>query len=106
MSNTERQLDANRKFGINNKYTNFFLFPISNDLFKSSSEEKDKFKKIKLNTIVVYIILFMIIDLSKSQIIMFEFNKICNNIIYEKVKKILFDDIKLLQMIINHKKFK
>ena len=96
MSNTERQLDANRKFGINNKYTNFFLFPISNDLFKSSSEEKDKFKKIKLNTIVVYIILFMIIDLSKSQIIMFEFNKICNNIIYEKVKKILFDDIKII----------
>lgn len=96
MSNLDRQLDANRKYGINNKYTNFFLFPLTNDLFKSSSEEKDKFKKIKLNTIVVYIILFMILDISRSQVTMFEFNKICNNIVYEKVKKILFNDIKVI----------
>lgn len=96
MSNVDRQLDANRKYGINNKYTNFFLFPLTNDLFKSSSEEKDKFKKIKLNTIVVYIILFMILDISRSQVTMFEFNKICNNIVYEKVKKLLFNDIKVI----------
>ena len=81
MSNIERQLDANRKFGINTKFTNFFIFPLTNDLFKSSSDEKDKFKRIKLNTIIVYIILFMILDIkNRSQIIMIEFNKICNNL--------------------------
>ena len=84
MSNIERQLDANRKFGINTKFTNFFIFPLTNDLFKSSSDEKDKFKRIKLNTIIVYIILFMILDIkNRSQIIMIEFNKICNNLIYD-----------------------
>ena len=97
MSNIERQLDANRKFGINTKYTNFFIFPLTNDLFKSSSDEKDKFKRIKLNTIIVYIILFMILDIkNRSQIIMIEFNKICNNLIYEKVKNILFGDLKII----------
>ena len=97
MSNIERQLDANRKFGINTKYTNFFLFPLTNDLFKSSSEEKDKFKRIKLNTIIVYIILFMILDIkNRSQIIMIEFSKICNNLIYEKVKNLLFNDLKII----------
>lgn len=96
MSNLERQQDANRKYNINNKYTNFFIFGVSNDLFKSSSEEKDKFKKLKLNTIVVYIILFMILDLSESQIVMLEYNKLCNNIIYEKLENILFKDIKII----------
>lgn len=96
MSNLERQTNANRKYGINTKYTNFFIFPLTNDLFKSSSEEKDKFKKIKLNSIIVYILLFMILDLNKSQIVMFDFNKICNIFIYEKIKNILFSDFKLL----------
>lgn len=96
MSNLERQQYANRKFGINNNYTNFFIFPLTNDLFKSSSEEKDKFKKIKLNTIIVYIILFMILDINNSQILMLEFNKVCNNFIYEKVKNILFSEIKII----------
>lgn len=96
MSNLDRQSDASRKFGINTKFTNFFIFPITNDLFKSSSEEKDKFKRIKINTIIVYIILFMILDLNDSQIIMIEFNKICNNLIYEKVKSILFSNLKIV----------
>lgn len=97
MSNIERQLDANRKFGINTKFTNFFIFPLTNDLFKSSSDEKDKFKRIKLNTIIVYIILFMILDIkNRSQIIMIELNKICNNLIYDKIKNILFGELKIV----------
>ena len=97
MSNLDRQQDANRKFGINNNYTNFFIFPLTNDLFKSSSEEKDKFKKIKLNTIIVYIILFMILDINSSQILILEFNKVCNNFVYNKVKNILFSEIKIIK---------
>lgn len=93
MDKRTRELNAFRNYGISSDYTFFFIFPLTNDIFKSSSRELDKFKKFKLNNIIVYILLFMILDLNESQVIMFEYNKICNYIFFDRFKKILFENL-------------
>jgi hypothetical protein len=95
MDKRNRELAAFRNYGVSSDYTYFFIFPLTNDIFKSSSKETDKFKKIKVNNIIAYILLFMIIDLNDSQVIMFEYNKICNYILFDKFKDILFNKLKI-----------
>ena len=89
----ERQKNAFNNYGINFEYSNFFLFPLDNDIFKFSSNNIDKFKKIKINNIICYIILLIIIQLNPTQILLFEINKYCNIIIFNKVKNILFEKL-------------
>ena len=93
MDKRTRELNAFRNYGISSAFTFFFIFPLSNDIFKFSSKELDKFKKFKINNIIVYILLFMILELNESQIMMFEYNKICNYIIFDRLKKILFEKL-------------
>ena len=95
MDKRTRELNAFRNYGISLEYTLFFIFPLTNDIFKSSSKEIDKFKKIKINNIITYILLFMILELNDSHILMFEYNKICNYILFDRLKKILFDKLML-----------
>ena len=90
-----RQLNAFRNYGISSDYTFFFIFPLTNDIFKSSSKELDKFKKVKVNNIITYILLFMILELNDSQVIMFDYNKVCNYILFDRFKKVLFDKLML-----------
>ena len=93
MDKRTRELNAFRNYGISSDFTFFFIFPLTNDIFKSSSKELDKFKKFKINNIIVYILLFMILDLNESQVMMFDYNKICNYILFDRLKKILFEKL-------------
>jgi hypothetical protein len=95
MDKRNRELLAFRNYGVSSDYTFFFIFPLSDDIFKSSSKETDKFKKIKVNNIIAYILLFMILDLNDSQVLMFEFNKICNHLLFTKFSNILFGNLKI-----------
>ena len=95
MDKRSRELAAFRNYGVSSDYTFFFIFPLTDDIFKSSSKETDKFKKIKVNNIITYILLFMILDLNDSQVILFEYNKICNYLLFDKFKDILFGKLKI-----------
>ena len=95
MDKRSRELAAFQNYGVSSDYTFFFIFPLANDIFKSSSKETDKFKKIKVNNIITYILLFMVLDLNDSQILMFDYNKICNYILFDKFKSILFSKLKI-----------
>lgn len=95
MDKRSRELAAFRNYGVSSDYTFFFIFPLTNDIFKSSSKETDKFKKIKVNNIITYILLFMILDLNDSQVLMFDYNKICNYVLFDKFKSILFSKLRI-----------
>jgi len=95
MSKRDREIKASQNYNISPDYTFFFIFALSDDIFKFSSKEVDKFKKIKINNIIAYILFFMIIDLNDSQINMFEFDKTCNFLLYKKFGHLLFDKLKL-----------
>ena len=96
MNKREREIKAFQKYNILYDFSNFFIFTISNDIFKYSSIEIDKFKKIKRNNIITYIIYFMIMELNATQINMFDFDKRCNFLFFNKFGYKLFDKIKLL----------
>lgn len=89
----ERERLATQNYGISPDNSNYFIFPLSNDIFKFSSKEIDKFKKIKLNNIISYIIFMMILELNLTQIINIEFDKNCNLYLFEKFGLNLFDNL-------------
>ncbi|AYV79686.1 MAG: hypothetical protein Faunusvirus37_5, partial [Faunusvirus sp.] len=85
---------AIKKYGI--KSSDFFLFPLNNSIFVFSSKDTDKFKIQKFNNIICHIIFAIIIDLSASQILYFNYgkiDKICNFYLYDKYNTNLFDNI-------------
>ena len=93
MNKRKREMEALNKYGISSDNSNFFIFPLSNDIFKFSSKEIDKYKKIKLNNIIVYIIFLMLLEINHSQIINIEFDKSCNLFLFEKFGIKLFDNL-------------
>lgn len=96
MSKRDREIKAYQQYNIQPEFSNFFIFPVSNDIFKFSSNEVDKFKKIKANNIISYIIFFMLLDFNSSQIMQFEFDKNCNVLIYDNVGSKIFENLKII----------
>ena len=95
MNGRERTLKAFQNYGISSDFTYFFIFPLSNDIFVTTSAETDKFKKMKRNNIIAYILYFMILDLNDSHVNMFDFNKSCNFFLFTKFKDIIFKNLKI-----------
>lgn len=73
--------------------TNFFLFKLENDIFTYSSKETDKFKLFKMNNILTYIMISIIIELNLSQILYLTFDKLVNYFLFTKFGFGLFDNL-------------
>ena len=93
LNKKHREMNASKNYNISFDYSNYFVFPIENNIFQFSTEDIDKFKKIKINSIVAYIILFMLLEINPSQVLSFEFNKYCNLFFYEKFGKSYFSNL-------------
>ena len=93
----QREKNAYIEFGINSEFSNYFLFKLENDIFRFSSDDTDKFKKIKINNIFVIIIFSFFIRLSYNTFINVPLNdKYCNYYFYEKFGNIIFKDLKII----------
>lgn len=93
LNKRDRERLAATNYGISPDYSNYFIFPLSNDIFKYSSQDVDKFKKIKLNNILIYNIFLMILELNTTQIMNIEFDKNCNLFLFNKFGIKLFDNL-------------
>lgn len=82
-----------KKYGVNSNLSHFFLFELKNEIFTYSSKEIDKFKKGKVNSIVTYILLIMLIEMSSAIIHGFNTEKMLNYYVFEKVGYSLFDGL-------------
>jgi hypothetical protein len=90
----KQKLDlAEKNYGINKQYTNYFLFKLDNDIFVYTSQDTDKFKKLKYNNILAYIILLILIDISNNQIFYFNFDKNYNYLLFNKFGYGLFNNL-------------
>ena len=87
------------KYGINKDLTNFFIFPLDNSIFTYSSKEKDYYKPIKRNNILLYVVFLILIEYSETQILFASGDKTCNYYLYSKYGRNLFDNIKILKNI-------
>lgn len=81
------------KYGLNKDLSNFFVFELDNNIFVYSSKDKDFYKPIKRNNILIYIIFLLILEISDSQILYMTGDKICNYYLYSKYATTWFDGI-------------
>lgn len=90
-------------YGINRNYSNFWNFELKNDIFQFSSKDIDKFKPIKTNNVIAYIIFLIILETADTHIMYIgdDKKKRCNFAIFNKVMENLFGGLKI---IINKKK--
>jgi hypothetical protein len=86
-----------KMYGISRDLTDLFVFDLDNSIFIYSSKEKDYYKHIKHNNVIVYIIITMILELNESHIGFLYGDKkgICNYTIYEKYGQVLFEGLKI-----------
>ncbi len=89
----QRGEQAQKVYGINPSISNFFYFDLENSIFIYSSQETDKYKKIKLNNILSYIVFAIINRMSLSQITYLNFDKVCNLFLFEKYGMNLFEGL-------------
>ena len=93
----QREKNAQIEFGINSEFSNYFLFKLENDIFRFSSDDTDKFKRIKINNIFIIIIFCFFIRLNYNTFINVPMNdKYCNYYFYEKFGDIIFKDLKII----------
>jgi len=77
------------------KYSEYFAFPVENDIFVYSSRDTDKFKKMKYNTILTHIAVLMLLDINNASIIYLNPDKLINITIFEKYGLGTLDNLKL-----------
>jgi hypothetical protein len=105
-NNNLKQIYKNRnenqikKYGISKDLTNLFVFELDNSIFIYSSKDKDYYKHIKQNNVLVYVLFLSILELTDGQILAMSNDRTCNYYWFDKYTHVLFDDLKL---IINNK---
>ena len=80
-----------KKYGCS--MSNFFLFKLDNDIFTYSSKEIDKFKLFKINNILTYLMIGLILEINLSQILFFNFDKLVNYFLFTKFGFNLFNNL-------------
>jgi hypothetical protein len=80
-------------YGIPKEYNIFFIFNLDNSIFSRSSKDKVDYNKIqKLNNIICFILILLIIDITEQQILTITDNDIvCNLKNFKNFKNLLFD---------------
>lgn len=78
------------KYQINPKLSSLFAFTLTDDIFVFSTKEVDYFKILKYNNIIIYSLFVLMSNLNKGQILELKNDKICNVLVYSKIKDDLF----------------
>ena len=86
---------SNKNYNIHKDLTNLFFFELKDEIFLTSSDEKDYYKLIKFNNVISYIVILIITELNAGQLMNLKDDKMCNFFLYEKVGKNLFDNLLL-----------
>lgn len=84
-------------YGIDKELTNLFVFELENSIFFYSSKDKDFFKKIKQNNVLIYILFLMVLELNDAHIMAMVGDKICNYYFFEKYGQALFNNMKIIK---------
>lgn len=90
----ERLEKINQMYGIPKEITNFFVFELDNSIFVYSSKDKDYYKTIKRNNILMYIVFMIILEFNDSQIIYLIGDKTCNYFMFTHAYQ-LFENLKI-----------
>lgn len=84
-------------YGLSKDFSNLFVFELDNSIFVYSSKDKDFYKPIKRNNILVYILFLIILELSQTQLYYMTGDKTCNYYLFSKYAINWFTNIKILK---------
>lgn len=85
-------------YGISKNLSSLFVFEMENNIYMTSSKDKDQeqFKMIKRNNLIVYIMIYLIMELNESQLTFFAPDKgLCDIRIFDKVWDSLFKGLRI-----------
>lgn len=93
----DRNINAVKLYGINRDLSNFFIFTLEDNIF-TYSKDKDVYKPIKYNNILIYLIIYFILEINPSNLhyMMGDKKSVCNYSMFEKHKLTLFDGLKII----------
>ena len=92
----EKPTNYEESYGIQKSYSQFYIFKLTDDIFKYASNDVDKYKKQKINNILCYVILVMLLDISKFHIVNLNIDKLCNLIIYKRTGINFFQKLNII----------
>lgn len=81
-------------YGITDSY--LYIFELDNEIFKSSSKDKDTYKVVKRNNILIYILFLSVLEITDAQILYMTGDKLCNYGSFEKFGTRLLKDLKII----------
>jgi hypothetical protein len=95
----ERNERTSKKYEISRNISNLFVFDLENSIFQFSSKDVDKYKVIKMNNIIAYIVMNLLLDLNETHIAFLSSDKkyFCDFELFDKYYKVLYGNIKFLK---------
>lgn len=92
----ERKEVASKLYGLGN-FSNLFTFDLDNSILQFTSKDKDQYRPIKINNIIIYLLIFIVLDLNELQIkFLSDDNKyMCNYDNFNKIYMSLFSELKI-----------
>ena len=95
----ERNEKTKNIYNINRNISNLYIFNLENNVFEFSSQDKDKFKPLKKNNIISYVIIVILLELTSAQIysLLTDKNFFIHYEFFEKYYLNLFEDIKFIK---------
>ena len=92
----ERHEKIDKLYGVNKELSNMFVFELDNSIFVYSSKDKDFYKPIKHNNIIIYTMFMLLIEVSKSQLLYMNGDKTCNYFWFDKYGHYFFDNLRII----------
>jgi hypothetical protein len=89
--NRARGEHSGKIYGVMKELSYVFGFDLDNEIFVYSSQEVDKFKLMKYDNILIYIIFTIIFEMNSIDILTMIDEKICNILLFEKYGINLFE---------------
>lgn len=81
-------------YGITDSY--LYIFELENDIFKTSSKDKDIYKIFKRDNIMTYALFLCILEITDNQVLYMGGDKLCNYDSYDKFGTRLMRDLKII----------
>lgn len=84
-----RGRNMKQKYNIEPSYSKLFFFQLKDDIFLTSSEDTDKYKIIKYNNLIVYLMLMIMLEINSGQILGIKETKFYNYYFFQKFNPLL-----------------
>ena len=94
-NNIKNKEEYNKKYGIKSELTQLYSFELKDDIFLIKSSDVEQYNIIKYNNIIIYILLFILLELTFSQLLFLKYDTMFNYLYFNKTLNIIFNNINI-----------